>query len=174
MILTFYITANTYERITLICFLLVVGGLLVSDGSDTVRLLIPMVYALILYTTITKKLSWIKILLLSFLPTLFGLYSYNLFITTFLFTIIFLLILFCINRKTFLLNKKYYILLFIFIILFQFICSLYLTHNMNYIENSLDSVGNYRYILNLTWTTDRSNVLVVFPFILVFLGGLHV
>lgn len=162
------LTKNIYEQITYVLFVFIILGLLISNGSDTVRMLVPIVYGLSIYKVLTRKYIFIQILLLSLIPTIVGLYTYNLFITCFLIAVIFTGIkYFRSPKKTFSVNK--YLLIIPFILVSQIVFSLIFTHNFDYIFYSFDSLRNYRYVMNLTWTADRANVLLIFPAVLILL-----
>lgn len=162
------LTKNIYEQIAYILFIFLVLGLLISSNTDTVRMLIPMMYGLLFYNLLLKKFQVVSIIILAILPTIFGLYSYNLFITTFLIAVILILKTLFLSRKN-LREIRHIFFILPLIILSQILLSFLLTHNLDYILNSLDTLKNYRYVMNLTWTTDRSNILIIFPISLLFL-----
>src|SRR5260221_62434 len=167
------LTEHLYEQIAYILFLFLVLGLLISSHTDTVRMLIPVAYTFILYNTIKNKPNIFKICLIAFLPTFFGLYTYNLFITTLILLLMALALDLFINRNNlsvFIRTNWEKLFIFPFTIFFQILFSMLFTHNLNYIYNSLDAVRNYRYVMSLVWTPDRSNVLLIFPLSLIFLG----
>ena len=62
------------------------------------------------------------------------------------------------------------LLVFPLIVIFQLLFSLLFTHNLSYTLNSMDSVFNYRYLMNVPWAPDRDNILFIFPVALVILG----
>lgn len=163
-----YVSKNVFERIAYLLLLFIVLGLLGSDAG-IIRILAPLAYSLILFDLFQKKPNLVKYLIVAFLPTFFGFYSYNLFVITFLFSLIFIGINIYKNKK--IKKNNLYLLLFIpVVIIFQIIFSIILTHNLDYIYYSLDSVSDYRYLMDLSWTHDRSNIMFLFPVALIFLG----
>src|SRR5258708_9872336 len=164
-----YLTKNVFEQTAYILFLFIMLGLLVSSSTDTVKMLIPVAYSFILYSTISKKLSILQVCVAAFLPTFFGLYAYNLFVTCLFIAVLLICIHLYMNRK----NWREHIYLLAILpcsIIFQVLFSLLFTHSLDYTLNSLDAVRNFRYVLDLTWTTDRSNISLVFPVSLLGLG----
>lgn len=158
------LTKNYLEQICYILFLFIVVGLLISHSTDTVRIMAPIFYALLLFVWTDKKISIRKVLLLGALPTLFGLYTYNIFITCYLFAGIFFVIRYYESKS---INKNInFIWLLVTIGISQIFCSLLLTHNFDYLNMSFDAVSNYRYLMNLIWTRDRINLLLIFPLLL--------
>ncbi len=163
------LTKNVFEQTAYILFLFLILGLLISGGTDTVKMLVPIAYSFILYDTLIKKRNIYLIGFVSLLPAFFGLYTYNLFFTTFLITILLLSILLVLQRTKWY-EYRFILLIPPLIVAFQILVSLLLTHNFDYIYYSWDAIKNFRYVLDLTWTTDRSNILLVFPLSLLFLG----
>lgn len=163
------ITKNHFEQISYIVFLFLILGLIISN-SDLVRIMMFMYYSLELSRLFEKKIKWPRYFIVALLPTVLGLFSYNLFIIALLFSLIFISFKLYPQIK----NRNFSRSLLWFIpsvIALQLVFSILFTHNLDYIINSLDSVSNYRYVMDLTWTRDRSNLLIVFPLLLVFFGA---
>lgn len=137
-------------------------GFIVVDGVTSIKMLTPIVFTLFLYRNIYEKKNLLKIFLLSFLPTLFGLYIYNLFITTFLIEILAVGFYLFLKRSN--LKQELSVILIIpLTIIYQLLFSMLFTRNLDYFKSSLDSVSNYRYVMDLVWAYDRNNILLVFP-----------
>lgn len=183
-----FLSNTPIEQIEYILISFIMLGLLTAPDTDTVKMLLPLAYACFLSSLIIEKRTYLRLLIASLLPTAFGLYAYNLFITCFVMAIFFMvgyyLFVFFRTRWSYFvafglfkkLVKKYsgnkseaysarasFLLLIPFILFFHIIFSLLFSHNLTYILNSLDAVKNFRYVLDIPWTRDRSNILLLFP-----------
>lgn len=154
-----------WERVGFVLLSFFVVGLLISNHTDTVRMLFPVVYSLFLFDALSKK-RILTLVIAAVLPTFFGLYTYNSFITS-------LLIVFAQCAYRIYKNRSVWkeCLIFIFaILIMHFAFSFLFTGNLDYIFYSMDAVKNYRYIMDVVWTHDRSNVLLIFPVLLLILN----
>lgn len=162
------LSKNIFNRITYILFYFIILGLLITSGFDTIKLLIPIVYSIAFYRTLNKNFHWTRIIVISLLPTVFGLYAYNLFFTTCLIAIL-LSFFYSVKKKKTVFKYKFLFILPL-IAVFQLAISFLLTHNFDYIYYSFDSISNYRYVLDVPWAHDRDNILLIFPLALAFLS----
>lgn len=171
-LLIFYIAQNisndVFERVSYILFVFIILGLLITSSTDTIKALIPLAYSVFLFNLLNRKFNLLKVIIVSVLPTIFGLYAYNLFFTCCLITVLLLVFLVAVNSH----DKNVYKFLLIvpLIVVFQIIFSFLLTQNFDYIRYSLDSIANYRYVLDLPWTHDRDNILLLFPLLIISMG----
>ena len=171
-VLFFYIAqniaTNVFERVSYLLFVFIVLGFLITSGTDTIKALVPMFYSILLFNTLRKKFRWIQVIIVSFLPTFFGFYTYNLFFTTCLITI--LLLGFFIVQNNGKASIYKFLIIIPLIVFFHLLFSFLLTHNFDYIRYSVDSIVNYRYVMNLPWTHDRDNILLIFPLLLILIS----
>lgn len=163
------LSKDSFIQVVYVLFSFLFLGFIIVDGVTSVKMLTPIVFAFFLYRNIYEKKNLFKILLLTFLPTFFGLYIYNLFITTLLIEILAVVFYLFVKRTHF--RHELSVALIVPLTIFcQFLFSILFTHNLDYLKSSLDSVNNYRYVMNLVWAYDRNNILIVFPVIaLIFL-----
>lgn len=163
------LSRDSLVQVIYVLFSFIFLGFIVVDGVTSIKMLTPIVFAFFLYKNIYEKKNLFKILMLSFLPTLIGLYIYNLFITTFLIEILAIGFYLFIKRRQ-LRDELPVVLVVPLTILYQLLFSILFTHSLDYFKSSIDSVSNYRYVMNLVWAYDRNNILLVFPVIaLIFL-----
>lgn len=163
-----YLTTDKKEQITLIIFLIFFVNLLALDANLLFRITVPFVYAIIYYKFISSKKTRIfQYFILSLVPPILGLYIFDLFAICLLINILLSIskcFEFYINNQ-----KKYSSILFtsmvliILAILFELTVSILLTGNTNYILYSVDTVTNYRFIMNIPFSFSRSFVLLIFP-----------
>jgi hypothetical protein len=163
------LSENNYERIGYILFVFIFLGLLISGSTDTIRILTPIVYGIALFNILSKKTTFPVICWVAVLPTIFGLYTYNIFITCLLLATLFSAIKFF-NVRDKRITKNKYLLILPLIVIVQIFFSFLFTGGLDYILYSQDIISNYKYVMNLTWTSDRSNILLVFPALLIFLS----
>jgi hypothetical protein len=168
LIIAKQLTKNIFEQVAYILFLFVVLGLLVLN-TGAIRVLMPISYALLLYNLFQKKASWFHYYLIAFIPTLFGLFSYSLFVICLFYTIALIIILFFRNNK--LKRNRSFILFIPALIILHLFFSYLITPDLSYLKDSLDALSNYKNLMYLTWTPDRSNIMLLFPFALLFLGA---
>lgn len=151
------------NQLIILTYLLFFVGLISYSSLDLIKMLIPLVFTLVWYQFLIKGKKISGVFLIPFLPTLFGAFSYDLFIYCFVISII-------LSLTKSLRKKTIYPVIPIFIVvIYQFLFSIILTRNLDYIFYSLDTIKNYSEILNSFWTFDRSNFLYIFPLILIFL-----
>ncbi len=149
------------NQLVLFLYLLFFAGLISYASLDLIKMLIPLVFALIWYQYLIKGKKILVVFLIPVLPTISGAFSYDLFIYCF-----FIAIVFSITKS--IRKKSIYPAIPLFIIFaYQLLFSILLTKNLDYIIYSLDTIRNYSEILNSFWTFDRSNFLYIFPLILI-------
>lgn len=157
-----------YDSVLLFAYILFVIGLVSLDQLTAVRILLPITYAMFWMRYLKNYLTGKKMILVAAIPSIFGLFSYDIFVSCLI-----LSLLLPVGAIFFAKDKKQQIVfsaLFLgWVIGFQLLTSLLITHNADYIKYSLTTVHDYYYVMNVPWAKDRSNILFVFPMILILL-----
>ncbi len=162
LLLVKLIEKSKNDQFLLSTYLLFFVGLISYSSFDLIKMLIPLVFAITWYKYLIKGKKILGVFLVPLLPTVFGAFSYDLFIYSLLIAAFFSIVK-SIRRK------KIYPSIPIFIILiYHLFFSILLSGNLNYILYSLDTIRNYSETLNSFWTFDRSNFLYIFPLILIY------
>ncbi len=157
------------EQVILFAYLLFVIGIASLEQLIAIRILLPMVYALIW----TKYLIFDKPTLkkhigIALLPSIFGLFTYDLFLSCLFITILlaFGFVLYSKDKKQ---KLKSFSLSIVLILMAQLLTSLLLTNNGDYIQYAVTTLHDYYYVMNIPWQYDRDNILFIFPCILLLL-----
>lgn len=166
-ILVRLITQNKNGSLSLLIYLLFVIGLLAQGIFEQIARILPiLIFALLFYAYVYKQKQLTpRIIGISLLPSLFGLYSYDLFIQCLLISLIF----FTTSLYEYITTKRNSIHVAIFLIcvlVFQIFTSMLLTGNFLYLQTSWDTLANYFYVMNIAWAFGTSNVLLIFPLML--------
>lgn len=154
------INKDTKQYVLLAMFLLFGVGL-ISDitSNSALRIFAPLFYTSLL---LGKQYSWVEKILIVMLPSIFGLYVYDLFIQLYVFLGLYCLISFLKNKK-----NVQWPTLFLASGIIQLATSWLLTGKFNYIIYSLETLKQYFYIMNIPWEFGRSNYLLIFPVVMV-------
>jgi hypothetical protein len=162
-----FITSDKKSQLLLTLFLqFVIGLLFFPDTNTLIRILIPFVYA-VLYTR-TRLSSVMRKNVILTLPTIFGLYSFDNFIVCSLITIFIECYFFFktpINNNA---KKNISQLLFSLgyaiglILIFEIIASLILSHSLEYINSSVDTLRSYQYIMNIPFSINANVYLWIY------------
>jgi len=152
------------DKIFFFSFLLFIAGLVAYPSPDIIKILLPFVFALTWSEYLFKKGSLRPLILIAVLPTVFGAFSYDLFIYCLIISFILSLIEFFNKGK--LLNT---IIPLICIVLYQLLFSFIFSGGLNYIyysvQTSLSFIGN----LTTKWSFGDSGLTIIFPIVLIFL-----
>lgn len=173
IILFFLIRIATYEKKTaniVTAFLLFVIGLITYDPSSLFRILVPFFYGLLLlrFVSIKKHIS-LKTIVIFFLPALFGMYTFDLFILGLLTTILFigyeLYTIYQSKKQRTHLKQYFFKGLFqvAIVVLFAILVSVLLSGGLNYLIYSFDTVKNYQFIMSIPWSANTYFLLLIFP-----------
>lgn len=166
------ITKNNLERVILSVFLLIILGLASGiNGNIILRILLPMVFSVLWVKSIKASGQ----MLFAAIPSILGLYSYDLFIQAMLIAI-------GISSCAYFFSSKKRASLFpvgfplVMIILFQLLASFVVTHDLSYMQNSLRTLQDYAFVMNSPWELGKSNYLYVFVLaqivlLLIFIGS---
>ncbi|MBI2031151.1 MAG: hypothetical protein HYT08_00910 [Candidatus Levybacteria bacterium] len=180
-IILYYILRQVLRNAVILPFVIIltlVTFIFPIDENTLIRLLVPITFSLIYYrfSFLKNSLDTNKLLIL-FLPSFLGLYTFDLFITASIILFFFLL---CetylsLSKKTkksyLFVAKKILLTLFlpIFLILvYEILVSLILSKNLNYVIYSFDAVKNYQYIMNIPFSTHQNYYPVLIPALLIF------
>ncbi|HEX8965063.1 MAG TPA: glycosyltransferase [Patescibacteria group bacterium] len=156
------VVKDNFQRIFLSVFLLIILGIGTGlNGSILLRVLLPMCFAIFWFKTLGKR----RQLVLAAIPTILGLYSYDLFVQcVFLALGISVMYLF-LQKKNIVLN----ISVLFSTILFQILGSFFISHNMQYIQYSFATLSDYYAIMNIVWSPGKSYYLFTFLLALIVL-----
>ncbi len=174
------LTTENKERILLFGYLLFIVGVINPDYANIMlRSSLPLLFAVLAITQFFSDRGIIRLLVIAALPSLFGLYSYDIFLQCVFITFVFavyavgsdLLALFTAKQfhsgkliKSTSLRKG--ALLFLFLMLFQGVISIILSGGMSYSFYSLATISDYFYVMNTAWEFGKSNYLFIFPILL--------
>jgi hypothetical protein len=152
------------DRIFFFSFLLFIAGLVAYPSSDIIKILLPFVFALTWSKYIFKNTSLKSVILITLLPTVFGAFSYDLFIYCLIISFTLSLVKFFSKRK--LLNIA---LPLMCIGVYQFLFSYLISGGPDYIRYSLQTSLNFIGSLTTKWSFGDSALTVIFPLVLIFL-----
>lgn len=162
---SFLLVKDTKKRILLVAYLLFFVQMISHEPlHNTLRIFSPLVFSLIWYKFLyNAKYISISFFLITLLPSILGLYSYDLFAQTMMIVLGFsffnILYNFIKDRHISRLPLFAVGLLFFWHIL----VSLIFSGNLSYIRYSLDTLNNYYFIMDIPWTWGRSSLLFIFP-----------
>lgn len=170
--ITHLVGQSRTDKIFLPALLLFIVGITPQlSGNPGIRFILPLVYGVAWFPLISaKRFSLIRLILLSLLPSFLGLYVYDLFPQTILIGLVAVSYVLLKGQQT--ISKKIiYGVSFMFgIIGFQIVTSLFISGNLSYTQNSLATLSDYFYLMNTPWEAGKSNLLFVFPLIMVILS----
>ena len=153
----------------LFCFyLLFFVGIFAFDTRDIIRLFLPVYFSLLYAKFILNNKINLRTTLINLLPTIFGLFSYDIFIYCLGVSVVGFLLGFFIKYD----NKNKQISNFLHlatIIILQLISSLIISGNLNYLLFSIDTVSNYQYVMDVPWSNNKNLILFMFPVISIIL-----
>lgn len=170
--LLLFIISNLFKNknIQLYSFIYIAALLSITnfDSNNVFRAVIPIFYAALLFklfsfNTINTPVN----LLILFFPSVYGLYSYDLFIYCILVLIIFLFIRFYAkpNKKRWLSSSALVLIIFSQLI-FQIFITVAISGNLNYLIYSLDTLREYKYIMNIPFSPQPALFFLAFPLVL--------
>lgn len=139
-------------------FLFFIVGLFGYTANDTLRLLLPIFYTLLVYR-LAKTQDRRQYVFISSLPSVFGLYSYDIFVYCLFLSIILLAVDIFFFKKNIRLMPEY-ILYLTLVILWQVGFSILLSGGFGYIASYLDGVISYARIMRSSWFFDQNYLLV--------------
>ena len=161
------ITKKTNEQLFLFTLILVVASVLTPPNFDLIKALVPILFSLLWFRYIWNKSSFIRTLVfVPILPTIFGAFSYDLFLYSLIIGLSLAIVKQFLNKRTF---SIHYFTPVLLIFLYQLLFSFFLSGGINYILYSIDTSRSFMQTLNGKWSFDRNIVLAVFPLILVIL-----
>jgi hypothetical protein len=145
--------------------LLALGLLSNPDPNNLLRILLPLAYTILYANMLEKKNFHINIFLILSLPAIFGLYSYDLFITCTIITVITLAYhYFTTNKQT--VSKQYILyaaLQLLLIACWELLTSFIVSGNLNYLLYSFDTIRSYQFIMNIPFSINKSTLFLIYP-----------
>ncbi len=163
------VTNKKIDRYILPGFLLFILGIIpvLSDNSG-IRLFVPFVYATLWIPMVfNKKFSVVRVIVLSLLPSIFGLYVYDLFPQTILLGCLFAFYIFIKGKEKILKRIIEFGLYILGIIIFQMLTSIIISGNLSYLQASLATLSDYYYVMNTAWEFGKTNYLFIFPIVMI-------
>lgn len=150
---------NAKEMVYIFGFLLIIGIIQNTYANVLLRSLVPLVFTVFCFEIFVAKRNLILRIFLAFLPTLFGLYSYDLFFMCSGIEILFFF--YKVSWSTF--------FILVWTVIFQLITSVAISHSLAYTYYSLITLFDYSVIMNTAWEYGKANYLFIFPISLPFL-----
>jgi hypothetical protein len=148
------------------------------DSNETLRIIVPLFYSLLYYRFIyldKKYLLNFKKIIILILPAIFGLYIFDLFLNSLAICIAFFLFeLFRVHKKQIKLAfvLKSFALQALIILVASAITSLLISHGFNYLSYSIETISDYKYIMNIPFSKSPYYVLLIFPLVLLIILSL--
>jgi len=164
IVITKLICEDKKERILFFSFLLFIAGLVAYPSSDIIKIMLPFVFALTWSKYLFNKVSLKPLILIAALPTVFGAFSYDLFIYCLIISFILSLIKFFNKGKIFSI-----IIPLICIFLYQLLFSFLFSGTLNYVYYSVQTSLNFTDSLTTKWSFGDSGLTIIFPIVLIFL-----
>jgi len=154
------LSRNTKELVYLFGLLLGIVGIINNNYANILlRSLIPLLFTVFCMNVFGKKRNILITIALALLPTLVGLYSYDLFLM-------------CLFIEMLFFFYKISLSSFVILVLSSFsqvIGSFIISHNLAYTYYSLVTIFDYSAIMNTAWEYGKANYLFIFPVSLPFL-----
>jgi dolichol-phosphate mannosyltransferase len=164
IMITRLICEEKIKRIFLFSFLLFIVGLAAYPSSDIIKILLPIAFALI-WTKYLLKVNLLRsIITITTLPTIFGAFSYDLFIYCFTIAFILSFVKMIVNK----IDITKIVIPLILIFLYQLIFSIILSGGLNYTYYSFQTSKDFVETLTTKWTPGNTIPLVIFPITLIF------
>ncbi len=173
LILIFLFIENLFsEKKSKLIFFIFLSSLtlIYSDSNMSIRIISPFIFSLYyLKYVVQKKGNKIQIAIIHAVPSIMGLYIFELFLTCIVIIFLFYLFTALINKNKFKFNIQKIIKglgsLSIILIL-EIILSSILSGNLDYFYDSILTVSDYKYIMNIPFSLNPYFLLLIFPFIL--------
>lgn len=166
------VTQNKKDAFALFIMLVAVISLVPSvDPSNLLRIILPFIYAA-LYLRIKpiKNLFTVKSLSLLVIPSIVGLYSFDLFIICITFTILITIYDYVLTYRShthknplrYMTYIKILSIQLTIIMLYELGLSLLLSQNLQYLTSSIDTLRAYQYVMNIPFSLTKSLFMSIF------------
>lgn len=145
-----------------VVLLLLCNFISLNYSNSLFRVILPLLFASLWTGFVYKKESIFKIIIFASLPSVFGLYTYDIFLQC----LIFLVLVYAydfLKRK----NVKNLILVVSASLTWQLFISFLVSGGLFYTKASLNTVSDYFFIMNTAWEFARSNYLYVYVILLI-------
>ncbi len=165
-----FLVKDRKERIFLLVYLVFFIGLIDYESNSLLRFLLPFFYSLLLLRFLSvKKMPSVRTIIILSLPTIFGMYTFDLFILCLLITFFLLIYKLISDRSSFLFSVSVGIFQLFLVFAYVVLASFLLSGGLRYLLYSLDTLSNYQFIMSIPWSTHTNFLLLCFPFALIFL-----
>lgn len=131
-------------------------------ANSLTRIILPLLFATIWTKFIYKNEKIFKVIFFSSLPSIFGLYTYDIFLQCLIFLISIYFYDFSKNK-----NVKNLIFVIFAALIWQILISFLISGGIFYTKASLNTVSDYFYIMNTVWEFARSDYLYTYVIFLI-------
>lgn len=165
-----FLVKDRKERTLLLVYLVFFIGLIDYDSNSLLRFLLPFFYSLLLLRFLSvKKMPSIKTIFVLMLPTIFGMYTFDLFILCLIITFFLIVYKLVSERSSFVFSLLVGVFQLFWVFVYAVLTSFLLSGGLGYLFQSFDTLLNYQFIMSIPWSTHTNFILLCFPVGLIFL-----